>query len=62
MHLVHAKSALRSREQRYRSPSQVKNSADFVDQIRQTSLEETDVMASFDEASLFTRVPVNEAL
>ena len=45
-----------------RSPSHVKNSADFVGQIRQASLEETDVIASFDVASLFTRVPVNEAL
>ena len=45
-----------------RSPSHVKNLADFVDQICQASLEETDVMASFDVASLVTRVPVNEAL
>ena len=45
-----------------RSPSLVKNSANFVDQIHQASLEETDVMASCDVASLFTRVPVNEAL
>ena len=44
-----------------RSPSHVKNSADFVDQICQAALEETDVMASFDVASLFTGVPVNEA-
>ena len=40
----------------------MKNSAGFVEQIRQASLEETDVMASFDVTSLFTRVPVNEAL
>ena len=45
-----------------KSPSHVRNSADFVNQIHQTSLEETDVMASFDVVSLFTRVPVNEAL
>ena len=45
-----------------RNPSSVKNSADFVDQIHQASLEETDVTASFDVASLFTRAPVNEAL
>ena len=44
-----------------RSPSHVRNSADFVNQI-QVSLEETDVMASFDVVSLFTRVPVDEAL
>ena len=40
-----------------RSPSHVKNSADFVNQIHQVSLEETDVLASFDVVSLFTRVP-----
>ena len=40
----------------------MRNSADFVNQIHQISLEETDVMASFDVVSLFTRVPVNEAL
>ena len=45
-----------------RSPSHVRNSADFVNQIHQVSLKETDVMASFDMVSLFTRVPVDEAL
>ena len=40
----------------------MKNSADLVNQTRQASLEKTDVMASFGMASLFTRVPVNEAL
>ena len=45
-----------------RSPSHVKNSADFVNQIRQVSFEGTDVLASFDVVSLFTRVPVDEAL
>ena len=39
-----------------RSPSHLGNSADFVNQIRQVSLKETDVMFS-----LFTRVPVDEA-
>ena len=39
-----------------------KDSADFVEQIWQASLEETDVRAIFDVTSLFTRVPVNEAL
>ena len=33
-----------------------------MNQIHQVSLEETDVMASFDVVSLFTRVPVDEAL
>ena len=37
-------------------------SADFVNQIHHVPLEETDVMASFDVVSLFTRVPVDEAL
>ena len=45
-----------------RSPTHVRNSADFVNQIHQVSLEETDVMDSFDMVSLFTRVPVDEAL
>ena len=45
-----------------KSTSHVRNSADFVNQIHQISLEETDVMASFDVVSLFTRVPVDEAL
>ncbi len=45
-----------------KSPSHVRNSKDFVNQILQISLEETDVMASFDVVSLFTRVPVDEAL
>ena len=45
-----------------RSPSHVKNSADFVNQIHQVSLEGTDVLASFDVVSLFTRIPVDEAL
>ena len=45
-----------------RSSSHVKISPDFMDQICQASLEETDVMESFDVASLFTRVPVNEVL
>ena len=44
-----------------RSPSHIRNSADFVNQIH-VSLEETDVMASFDVVSLFNRVPVDEAL
>ena len=33
-----------------------------MNQIHQVSLEETDVIASFDVVSLFTRVPVDEAL
>ena len=44
-----------------RSPSHVKNSAYFVNHIRHVSFEGTDVLASFDVVSLFTRVPVDEA-
>ena len=45
-----------------RNLSYVKNSAEFVYQICQASLEETDVIASFGMVSLFTRIPVNQAL
>ena len=43
-------------------PSHVRNSADFVQRIRQIDLAETDVMVSFDVVSLFTNVPVDEAI
>ena len=45
-----------------KGPSHVRNSADFVQRIHQTSFEETYVMVCFDVVSLFTNVPVDEAL
>ena len=45
-----------------KSPSHVRNSADFTNQIHHIPFQETDIMASFDVVSLFTRIPVDEAL
>ena len=45
-----------------KGPSHVRNSANFVQRIRQTPLAETDIVISFDVVSLFTNVPVDEAL
>ena len=45
-----------------KGPSHVRNSVDFLQRIRQTSLAETDIMISFNVVSLFTNVPVDEAL
>ena len=45
-----------------KSPSHVRNSADFTNQIHHISFQETDIMASFDVVSLFTKIPVDEAL
>ena len=40
----------------------MKNSADFVNTIRGIEIEEQDRLVSFDVVSLFTRVPIDEAL
>ena len=42
--------------------SYAKDSSTFVDNISQTTILESDVLVSFDVESLFTRVPVDEAL
>ena len=44
------------------SDSFVKNSAEFAREVRDMELGEEDVMLNFDVVSLFTRVPVDEAL
>ena len=40
----------------------VKNTADFVDEIRNVVLEEDEIMNSHDVVSLFTNVPIKDAL
>ena len=42
--------------------SHVRNSVDFVEHIQQTPLEEDNCLVSFDVVSLFTKVPLDEAL
>ena len=42
--------------------SYVKDSSAFVERISQTTILKSDVLVSFDVVSLFTRVPVDEAL
>ena len=44
------------------SDSFVKNLAEFAREVRDMELGEEDVMLSFDVVSLFTRVPVDEAM
>ena len=40
----------------------VKNSTDFVQRTRDLTINDNDMMVSFDVTSLFTRVPIDEAL
>ena len=40
----------------------VKNSSDFVNNIRKLKINDNDLLASFDVVSLFTSVPIDEAL
>ena len=40
----------------------IKNSAHFVERIRELDLEKDDCLVSFDVVSLFTKVPVDEAI
>ena len=40
----------------------MKNSAHFVEKVEQVSLDGHDYMASFDVVSLFTKIPIDEAL
>ena len=42
--------------------SYIKNSAHFVEQIREETINERDQMVSFDVQSLFTKVPIDEAI
>ena len=45
-----------------RTSSYIKNSTHFVQKIRNTPLDKSDRLVSFDVVSLFTKVPVNEAM
>ena len=44
------------------STSYIRNTKDFVDKLEDTCIDRDDVMISFDVKSLFTSVPVKEAL
>ena len=42
--------------------SEVKNSSHFIDIIKTVKITNTDILVSFDVTSLFTKIPVDEAL
>ena len=42
-------------------PSYIKNTADFVEKLKNATIEEDEIMVSFDIKSLFTSVPVDQA-
>ena len=44
------------------SSSYIRNSSHFVEKIQEVNLQESDRMVSFDVRSLFTKVPIQEAL
>lgn len=44
------------------APSLVRNSKDFIEKIQNITLEEDDILVSFDVVSLFTKIPMNETL
>lgn len=43
-------------------PTQVRNSSDFIEKVRHISLDDSDIMVSFDVVSLFTCVPTDLAV
>ncbi|MCP4458264.1 MAG: hypothetical protein GY816_09615, partial [Cytophagales bacterium] len=44
-----------------RSPYSLRNSSQFLEELRTVNVHRTDILVSFDVVSLFTRVPVDEA-
>ena len=42
-------------------PSYIKNTADFVEKLKNVTIEEDEIMVGFDIKSLFTSVPVDQA-
>jgi hypothetical protein len=44
------------------APSYIRNSAHFVDVLKQTTLQPGDILVSFDIVSLFTKIPITDTL